>query len=72
MDKSSPQVQGAVITFTAAATGGSGIYEYYFTLRNPQTGRWSVGQAYSENPIWTWNTTGIDTGTYTLQVWASN
>jgi hypothetical protein len=72
MDKSSPQVQGAVITFTAAASGGSGSYEYYFTLRNPKTGQWSVGQAYSGNPVWQWNTTGIDTGTYPIQVWAKS
>jgi hypothetical protein len=70
MDKNSPQVQGAVITFTAAATGGSGKYEYYFTYRNPNTGLWTAAQPYSSNPSWTWNTTGIDTGTYTIEVWA--
>jgi hypothetical protein len=72
MDKSSSQVEGAVITFTAAATGGTGTCEYYFTLRNPKTGRWSVEQAYGGNRVWQWNTTGIDTGTYSIQVWARN
>ena len=69
-DKSSPQVQGAVITFTAAASGGSGTYEYIFWLWNPNTGQWSLGQAYSSNPSWTWNTAGIGSGTYWIQVWA--
>jgi len=70
MDKSSPREPGAMITFTASATGGSGSYEYYFTLKNPNTGQWSVGQAYSGNPTWTWDTTGLSAGTYMLEVWA--
>ena len=70
MDKSSPQVQGAVVTFTGAATGGSGSYQYYFTYRNPNTGLWSVGQAYSGNPSWVWDTTGATPGVYIVQVWA--
>jgi len=70
MDKASPQILGTPITFTAAATGGSGSYEYYFTLKNPSTGQWSVGQAYGSSPTWTWNTVGTDSGTYTIQVWA--
>jgi hypothetical protein len=70
MDKSSPQVQGAVITFTATASGGSGNYEYYYTFRNPNTGIWTVGQAYSGNAVWQWDTGGLGPGTYTIQVWA--
>jgi hypothetical protein len=70
MDKKSPRAEGAVISFTAAATGGTGSYEYYFMFRNPKTGVWTIGQAYSGNPVWQWNTTGIDTGTYSIQVWA--
>lgn len=68
-DKVSPQDQGAVITFTAAATGGTGSYEYSFRYRNPMTGSWNVGQAYSSNPVWIWNTT-VAGGTYTIEVWA--
>jgi hypothetical protein len=70
MDKVSPQSVGAKVAFRAAATGDSGNYEYYFTLLNPNTGIWSVGQAYSGNSIWTWDTTGLGTGAYTIQVWA--
>jgi len=47
----------------AKVSGGSGDYEYRYTLRNPVTGVWSVAQAYSANPIWTWNTAGINAGT---------
>jgi len=71
-DRSTPQPVGSQITFSAAASGGSGNYEYYFTYRNPETGTWSVGQAYSSNASWTWNTTGLPVGTYTIQVWARN
>ncbi len=69
MNQQSPQTPGAQITFTAAATGGSGSYQYYFTVFNPNTGAWSVGQAYSSNASWTWNTTGLGIGAYTIQVW---
>ena len=69
-DKISPQVQGTVVTFTAAATGGSGNYEYFYTMLDPVTGKWITGQAYSGNAVWTWNTAGANTGTYVIQVWA--
>jgi len=68
---SSPQTVGTGITFTAAATGGVSP-QYYFTWRNPVTGVWSVGQAYSGTSSWTWNTTGLPMGTYTIQVWAKS
>ncbi len=71
-DKASPQSRGAVITLTAAATGGSGTYEYRYCYWNPKTKTWSVAQLYSSNRSWTWNTAGIDTGTYEIQVWARN
>jgi hypothetical protein len=68
-DKPSPQIVGSVVSFTGSATGGTGNYEYYFPYRNPQTGLWYVGQAYSSNPVWVFNTAGIATGTYYIQVW---
>ena len=70
MDKSSPQSVGQKIAFTATASGGSGSYEYYFTVHNPNTGAWITGQAYSGKSSWSWDTTGLGTGTYTVQVWA--
>ncbi|MHB8773463.1 MAG: phage tail protein [Syntrophales bacterium] len=68
---SSPRPVGTVITFTAAASGGSGSYQYYFTYRNP-AGTWTVGQVYSATATWTWNTAGLAAGTYVIQVWARN
>ncbi len=70
MNQQSPQSPGVQVTFTAAASGGSGSYQYYYTVFNPNTGTWSVGQAYGSNASWTWNTTGLGTGAYTIQVWA--
>jgi len=39
-------------------------------LAQPPGGAWSVVQAYSSSNIWTWNTTGLAAGTYTLDVYA--
>ncbi|MHB8773461.1 MAG: hypothetical protein ACYC7J_20920, partial [Syntrophales bacterium] len=68
---SSPRAVGTVVTFTAAASGGSGSYQYYFTYRTP-AGSWVAARAYSSTPTWAWNTTGLATGVYTIQVWARN
>jgi len=67
----SPRPVSAQVTFTAAASGGSGAYEYQFKLRNP-AGVWSVGRAYAAAPSWTWNTTGLAAGAYKIEVWARN
>jgi hypothetical protein len=61
-----PQKVGTSIVFTANATGGPP--QYYFTWRNPVTGVWSVGQAYSSTSSWTWNTTGLPAGIYKIRV----
>jgi len=70
-NKSTPQQVGAQITFTAAASGGSGSYEYQFRLRNP-SGVWSVARDYSSTSSWTWNTTNLAIGKYYIEVWARN
>ncbi|MHB8771483.1 MAG: S8 family peptidase, partial [Syntrophales bacterium] len=51
---SSPRPVGTSVTFTAAASGGSGSYQYYFTYRTP-AGTWKAGRAYSSTPTWAWN-----------------
>ena len=66
----SPQAPGASVLFTAAAGGGSGTPEYQFWLHNGTS--WSIAQAYSTTATWTWNTSGLPTGTYLVQVWARN
>jgi len=70
MDRASPLQAGGKVIFSAAAGGGSGSIEYYFTWRDPATGKWFAGQAYNRNSIWTWDTAGLSPGAYTIQVWA--
>ena len=65
-----PQPEGALVTFTAEVTGGSGSYEYKFYLCDPD-GQWAMVQDYSTSPNYTWNTTGFS-GTSYLQVWVRN
>jgi hypothetical protein len=72
MDKASPHVAGTAVNFYAAASGGSGRYEYYFKLYNPNTRQWSIGQAYSTMVAWTWDTAGLAPGIYTIEVRTRN
>jgi cell wall-associated protease len=65
-----PQVAGASVTFTAGAIGGTSPYEYKFYSRPSTTTRWTTEQNYSTSDAWTWNTTGLAAGTYTLMVQA--
>ena len=66
----SPQLPGKQITFTAAAAGGSGSYEYDFWLFNGTA--WSVVQPYSKTTTWVWNTTGFTPGNYVIATHARN
>jgi hypothetical protein len=59
---------GMSVTFTAAAAGCPAP-EYEFWLQPPGSA-WQVLQAYSSSATATWNTTGLATGTYLLDVWA--
>jgi len=65
-----PQTSGTPVTFIAAATGGSGTYEYKFWLFNGTS--WSMVQDYSTVPFWTWSTSGLTAGAYTIAVDARN
>lgn len=64
----SPQPEGSAISFTAQASGGSGNYEYEFSLNGPATGdTWVIQQAYSSNNTWLWDSNG-DLGANTIRV----
>jgi len=53
------------VTWTAAAGGGSGNYEYLIQLYSPTTGTWSTVKDYSvAGNSWAWDTTGLASGTY--------
>jgi cell wall-associated protease len=60
-----PQPAGTAITFLAAASGGNGAYEYEFLGRRAGDPTFSIAQAYSTNPSWTWN--GV-AGNWEIQV----
>jgi len=58
------------VQWTAAASGGSGSYEYQFWLYSYGTGVWSVAQPYGTSPTYTWDTTGLSPGNYLVDVYA--
>jgi hypothetical protein len=64
----SPQSPGTTVKFTAIATGCPNP-NYKFWLQAPGGG-WTVAQDYSSSNTWTWNTSGLASGTYTLDVYA--
>ncbi len=60
---------GASIVWTAAATGGSGNYQYQFSRTGPDTGGAAVvTQAWGTSNTWTWNTTSLMSGNNTISV----
>jgi hypothetical protein len=67
-----PQAGGASVTFTAAAIGTTGSYEYEFQGRLAGAGPFSIAKNYSPDPAWTWETAGIPGGTYEIRVNARN
>ena len=67
----SPQHVGTSVLWTAAASGGSGPYQYKFWLKSPG-GAWTVARDYAAGNTWTWDTTGLATSTYQVQVWVRN
>jgi len=62
----SPQSPGTQVTFSAAASGGSGTYEYRFLIYDGTT--WTLTQNYSASPTFAWNTTGLPAGNYLVDV----
>lgn len=50
-DKPGPQVAGTAITFTAAATGGTGTYQYKWWVLD---GRWLVLRDWASSNTYTW------------------
>lgn len=66
----SPQPPGTSVTFTATATGcPNPTYEFWLLAPG---GSWTITQAYGSSGTWTWNTAGLATGTYSLDVYARN
>ncbi len=64
-----PMAIGAVATITGVASGcGNPLYQFW--ILPPGSTTWLLGQAYSSNPTFHWNTAGAPAGPYKLSVWA--
>jgi len=63
----SPQNVGTLITFTAAASGGTAPYEYAFWVYNPSSG-WALAQPYGALATFNWDTSvgGLLAGDYRI------
>jgi hypothetical protein len=65
-----PIVPGATVTWRATTSGGDGTpLEFQFFRYNYQSNAWTIVQAYSASPEWTWTPTSSEVGGYHLQVW---
>jgi hypothetical protein len=62
-----PQTVGTAITFTAAAVGGVGPYQYKFFVYDGTT--WTVPQTWSTTATFTWTPT-VASDAYIVSVWA--
>ena len=71
-DKTTPAIFGTIgtVTFTGAATGGTGSAEYRFRIKDDATAIWTIVQDYSAVSTWSWTPTAA--GTYTIEVRARN
>jgi len=67
----SPTSVGTPVTFTSAASGGSGQYQYRYLLKIPG-GTLTTVRDYSTTATWNWTTTGLSAGTYQVVVHARN
>jgi hypothetical protein len=63
------QPAGSSFSFTASASTCSTPL-YLFTLQKPG-GTSVVTRGFSATPTWSWSTTGLAPGTYTVQAWAN-
>ena len=61
---------GDNVTFIAAASGGSGTYEYQFMAKFGTSGTFGIVRGYSTDNTWRWNTTGAPPNNYEIAVYA--
>jgi spore germination protein YaaH len=66
---SATQVIASTVSFTATSTGCSTpMYEYWL---KDLSGKWAMKRAFSLDPTWSWGSSGLRPGTYTIHVWAN-
>jgi hypothetical protein len=70
VDRHSPQQAGTALTLSAAASGGSGSYEYKFWVAKGAGAYELLGGGYATVPTRGWTPT--EPGTYKLAVWVRN
>ena len=63
-----PVWTNTIVTWTAAASGGTGPYSYRFWLFDGTT--WTISQDWSPSNTWSW--TPLASGSYSVQVWVRN
>jgi hypothetical protein len=61
---------GTVVTWTAAASSGTGPVEYRFARYDWQQGTWTLVRDWNSDSQYRWMPTMNDIGSYALQVWA--
>jgi len=61
-----------VVAVSATATCPDPSPQYEFWIRGPGASLYKLAQAYSTNPVLSWNTTGLAKGTYQINVWVRN
>jgi hypothetical protein len=69
-DKTSPQVAGTIVTWTATAGTCSGSPQFQFWVQAP-SGVWTKVQSYGAPNTFTW-ASPTTAGTYGIQVWVRN
>lgn len=62
--------QGAAVTFTATAAGGTAPYQFQYKLKFGTAAPVEVKAYTVGNNTWLWDTTGIAAGNYTVSVYA--
>jgi hypothetical protein len=66
---STSQLAGSALAFAATSTGClNPQYEYWIQYPN---GQWSMKRPFSADGTFSWTTTGLAPGTYTVHVWAN-
>jgi hypothetical protein len=64
-----PQNSGTTVQFTGTSAGCPNP-RYQFWILAPGSTNWTIGQAFSSNATFNWNTTGLLAGTYHYTIWA--
>ena len=64
------QMLDGTVEVTANGIGGTAPYEYKFMVRKSSETEYIVGQNYSSQDSWVWNTAGYQAGSYILKVCA--